>query len=66
MTDAARVAKVGDTVADLAEEGTNAGCGMVIGVTSGTHTADELRPHIATHLLASVAEVPELVRARRG
>ena len=32
VAEAARVAKVGDTPADL-EEGTNAGCGLVIGVT---------------------------------
>src|SRR5262249_27787875 len=35
IKDPRRVAKVGDTKADL-EEGANAGCGLVIGVTSGS------------------------------
>ena len=33
VLDAARVAKVGDTSVDL-QEGKNAGCGLVIGVTN--------------------------------
>src|SRR5262249_41024436 len=37
ITDPRRVAKVGDTKADL-EEGANAGCGLIIGVTSGSYT----------------------------
>ena len=41
ISDPRRVAKVGDTPADL-EEGTNAGCGLVIGVTSGTFTREQL------------------------
>lgn len=46
ITDALRVAKVGDTIVDL-EEGTNAGCGLVIGVTCGASTREQLqsRPH---------------------
>jgi phosphonatase-like hydrolase len=56
-----RVAKVGDTPADLLE-GTNAGCGMVIGVTSGTHTRAELAAHPHTHLIESVRDLPALLR----
>ncbi len=59
-SDAEHVAKVGDTPADL-QEGTSAGCGMVIGVTGGSHTAEQLRPFGHTHLVASVAEVPGLL-----
>ena len=36
VLDPCRVAKVGDTKADL-EEGANAGCGLVIGVTTGSY-----------------------------
>lgn len=61
VRDAARVAKVGDTPADLAE-GTAAGCGLVVGVTSGTHSEESLRVHPHTHLIASVAGIPNLVR----
>ncbi len=57
ISEASRVAKVGDTPSDL-QEGTNAGCGVVIGVTEGSHTAEQLKPHKHTHLVASVADVP--------
>jgi phosphonatase-like hydrolase len=54
------VAKVGDTPSDL-QEGTAAGCGLVIGVTNGTHTREQLAGHAHTHLLASLHELPALV-----
>ncbi len=60
VSDASRVAKVGDTPADL-EEGTRAGCGLVVGVTGGSHTADQLRPWPHTHLIGSVVELPALL-----
>ena len=60
VRDVAAVAKVGDTPSDL-QEGTSAGCSLVIGVTEGTHTAAQLRAHPHTHLVASVEDVPELV-----
>ncbi len=63
VTDVQRVAKVGDTPSDL-QEGTNAGCALVIGVTNGTHTPAQLEAHPHTHLIGSLAELPHLVRAR--
>src|SRR5262249_53550028 len=60
VADAQRVAKVGDTPADL-EEGSRAGCGLVSGVTAGTHTVDQLRASPHTHLIATIAELPELL-----
>ncbi len=60
IIDPQTVAKVGDTPSDL-QEGTQAGCCMVIGVTNGSHTAKELAPHPHTHLLGSVADVPQVV-----
>lgn len=60
VSDPQRVAKVGDTPADL-QEGTAAGCGLVIGVTRGTHTAEQLKPFAHTHLVASVADVPAIL-----
>lgn len=65
VADPARVAKVGDTLADL-EEGTNAGCRWVIGVTTGSTSADELRTGPHTHLVTSVADVPALLLAGGG
>jgi 2-aminoethylphosphonate-pyruvate transaminase len=58
--DAGRVIKVGDTPSDL-NEGTNARCGMVVGVTEGSHTADELRPHPHHHLIPTVRDLPKLI-----
>jgi phosphoglycolate phosphatase-like HAD superfamily hydrolase len=60
ITEALRVAKVGDTKVDL-EEGANAGCGLIIGVTSGSFTAEQLQTSPHSHLLASVAEVPAIL-----
>jgi len=62
VANAARVAKVGDTPVDLLE-GSNAGCGLVIGVTRGSHTRSELEVHPHTHLIETVAELPALLRS---
>src|SRR5262249_29494153 len=42
IQDARKAAKTGDTRADL-EEGANAGCGLVIGVTGGSPTREQLQ-----------------------
>jgi phosphonatase-like hydrolase len=52
----AEVAKVGDTPADIGE-GQAAGCGWVIGVLSGTHTAEQLMPLGPTQLVSDVTEL---------
>jgi phosphonatase-like hydrolase len=60
IEDPKRVAKVGDAPADL-NEGTNAGCGFVIGVLSGTHTAEQLSQYPHTHLVDAVQDLPALL-----
>jgi phosphonatase-like hydrolase len=60
VTDARRVAKVGDTPSDL-HEGRAAGCGLVIGVTNGSHTRAQLAPHPHTHLIDDLRELPGLL-----
>lgn len=60
VEDAGRVAKVGDTPADL-EEGKNAACGLIIGVTTGTHGPEELEPFPHTHLVESIRDLPGLL-----
>jgi phosphonatase-like hydrolase len=60
VRDAARVAKVGDAPADLLE-GKNAGCGLVVGVTGGSSTRQQLEPFPHDHLIGTVAELPELL-----
>ncbi|NML37127.1 phosphonatase-like hydrolase [Chitinophaga sp. G-6-1-13] len=50
------VMKVGDTISDL-EEGTNAGCRYVVGVTTGAYSKEELEKGPHTHLVASLDEL---------
>ena len=59
VLDVRQVMKLGDSPADL-EEGTNAGCGEVIGVLSGAHTATTLGAYPHTRLIQSVADLPAL------
>jgi phosphonatase-like hydrolase len=60
VPDAKYVAKVGDTISDL-EEGTSAGCGFVIGVTSGAFSYEALAKGPHTHLISRVSEVLNIV-----
>jgi phosphonatase-like hydrolase len=60
LDDPQRVAKVGDTPADL-WEGANAACGLVVGVTGGTHSRGELEPFPHTHLIETIADFPGLL-----
>ena len=59
VLDVRQVMKLGDSPADL-DEGSNAGCGEVIGVLSGAHTAKTLGPIRHTRLIQSVANLPAL------
>lgn len=56
----AEVANVGDTALDL-QAGANAGVGLNVGVLSGAHRRDQLRQYPHDHLLASVAELLDVV-----
>jgi phosphoglycolate phosphatase-like HAD superfamily hydrolase len=60
VTDVKRVAKVGDTAVDLLA-GTHAGLRWVVGVLTGTQPVEKLAfaPH--THIIPSVAALPELL-----
>ncbi len=62
VEDSGRVAKIGDTPSDL-EEGTAAHCALVIGVTYGTHTRDQLLPFPHTHLADSIHQVLEIIES---
>jgi phosphonatase-like hydrolase len=53
---------VGDTPLDL-QAGNNARLGAVIGVTSGAATEERLRAETSTHILSSVASLPDLLRS---
>jgi phosphonatase-like hydrolase len=60
IDDVAEVAVVGDTASDLLS-GARAGASMVVGVLSGAHSRTELGRAPHTHLIGSVAELPDLL-----
>ncbi|MEQ8687754.1 MAG: HAD hydrolase-like protein [Imperialibacter sp.] len=60
VTEASFVAKVGDTASDLGE-GTAAGCGLVIGVTTGAYSREELEIEPHTHIADSLPEVLQII-----
>lgn len=62
VSDVRAVAVAGDTANDL-WAGWRAGAGLVAGVLGGAHGPDELAAAPHTHLLGSVAELPEAVFA---
>lgn len=59
----AEVVAVGDTPLDL-QAGMNAGVRGVIGVLSGASTSERLHGERFTHIIPSVAELPELLRSK--
>ena len=54
------VVKVGDTEVDI-NEGINAGCKYVVGITTGAFTRDELLPYKPTHIIDNISEVLNIV-----
>ncbi|AEV99049.1 hypothetical protein A4D02_10845 [Niastella koreensis] len=60
VSDSKAVAKVGDTRVDV-EEGRNAGCGLVISVTTGAYIREELELYQPDHIIDSLAELPGLL-----
>ena len=58
--DAKNVAKVGDTASDM-QEGNAAGCGLVIGITTGAFSKTQLEKEKHTHLIENVNEVLEIL-----
>jgi phosphonatase-like hydrolase len=56
----ARVLKVGDTEVDV-EEGRNAGCGVVVSVTTGAYTRAQLEQYHPDHIIDSLAELMPII-----
>lgn len=59
------VAKVGDTEVDI-NEGINAGCKYVIGITTGAFTREELQPYTPTHIIDNISEVLNIIAIDRA
>ena len=55
-----QVVVAGDTSYDMLS-GVRAGAGILAGVLTGAHDKDQLARHGATHVLGSVAELPDLI-----
>jgi phosphonatase-like hydrolase len=56
IRDADQVVKVGDSMIDI-EEGKNAGCRLTIGITTGAHTAEQLRSAKPDHIIDDLLEL---------
>jgi len=56
-----QVAKVGDTEVDI-NEGRNAGCRYVVGVTTGAYTREELQKYHPTHIIDDIREVVDIIQ----
>jgi len=62
IQDARAVAKIGDSIIDI-EEGRNAGCGWVLGITTGAHTWEQLSQARPDAILDRLDEIRVLVEA---
>jgi phosphonatase-like hydrolase len=60
IEDVASVVKVGDTEVDVLE-GRNAGCGLVVAVTTGAYTRDALEEYQPDKIIDSLHELPSLI-----
>ncbi|AMQ01637.1 Putative phosphonatase-like hydrolase [Pedobacter cryoconitis] len=56
------VIKIGDTEVDI-NEGLNADCNYVIGITTGAFTRAELEPHHPTHIIDDISELIAIIKA---
>ena len=63
-SDPKRVLKVGDTPSDL-QAGRAAGCGLVLGVTNGTHTREELAAYPNDGLLPSMKDLVSFLQEKQ-
>src|SRR5262249_45978303 len=61
VADPAAVAKIGDTPAGN-DEGRHGGCGLVVGVTYGTHSREDLKP-FDVPLIDSLSDLLPMVGA---
>lgn len=60
IQDPSDVIKIGDTEVDI-NEGRNANCGMVVAVTTGAFTREQLEQYKPDYILDSLGELPNLL-----
>jgi phosphonatase-like hydrolase len=56
----ADVIKIGDTEADI-NEGRNSNCGLVVAVTTGAFTREQLEPYRPDYIVDSLSDLPKLI-----
>ncbi|MEO5593446.1 MAG: HAD hydrolase-like protein [Chitinophagaceae bacterium] len=56
ISNAAEVAKVGDSIIDI-EEGKNAGCSLTVGITTGAHTFEQLQSAEPGYIINNLIEL---------
>jgi phosphonatase-like hydrolase len=60
IDDPKEVIKIGDTEVDV-NEGINAGCAMVVAVTTGAFTKKQLEPYSPDYIIDNLSELPALI-----
>jgi phosphoglycolate phosphatase-like HAD superfamily hydrolase len=60
INESANVVKVGDTEVDITE-GRNAGCGLVVAVTTGVYTKEQLQKYQPDFIIDSLQQLPALL-----
>lgn len=60
VSDAGQVVKTGDSIVDI-EEGINAGCGIVAGITTGAQTEEQLKTAHPTYIIGSLLDLLALI-----
>jgi phosphonatase-like hydrolase len=61
ISSSSAVLKVGDTEVDV-EEGRNAGCGIVVGITTGAYTREQLKPSHPDHIIDGLQELMSIIQ----
>ncbi len=61
ITHVKQVVKVGETQVDV-QEGRNAGCGLVVSVTTGAYTRKQLESYDPDFIIDSLEELPALIK----
>src|ERR1700761_351906 len=60
ISSASNVLKIGDTEVDV-EEGRNAGCGIVVSVTTGAYTRDQLKDYDPDFIIDDLSELLPII-----
>ena len=60
ISDSKEVIKIGDTEVDV-NEGRNAGCSLVVAVTTGAFTKEQLDEYHPDHIIDDLSQLPALI-----